>query len=411
MAISLDTFLKTLAPFYGRMWVETLDVNEDGVEVTLHCVRYRKSDKEPKCKTAFIHSEKRNRINSDLDFTRLGGWVMLFEPKNYYGYTVSCEDILIETELNYPGITKVERLWDINDLHRLAPETKYFDSVPESKVVEFIKMWRKHPELEFVWKDKDLKWHWADSRIYKLKNKQTVIKLLKKNGGNLNDALGLLKYGSEEKREKERAINRTIRKWNKELDPYHIGKQYVLKLDDYLKGQNCEVYDYRDYLELCVYFKKSLKDYGVLFPKNLMESHDRLVKLKQLKEDKKERAKLVRMEAKIKTIASHYEDMLKHLSTDVYKLAVPNSVDQFVDIGNKMKNCVGTNGYQEKMYKGDCLIVVAFKKNKPVVCVELTKKFEIRQLRGLKNQNTKPCNEVKPLINAFINQAVQCQRA
>ena len=80
--ISISDYLRTLEPFYGIRWVETIDFDqEDGLETTLWCIRYRKSDKFPVAKKAFITSENRNRVNSDLYFNHMCGWRILFEKK------------------------------------------------------------------------------------------------------------------------------------------------------------------------------------------------------------------------------------------------------------------------------------------------------------------------------------------
>lgn len=402
--ISISDYLRTLEPFYGIRWVETIDFDqEDGLETTLWCIRYRKSDKSPVAKKAFITSENRNRVNSDLYFNHMCGWRILFEKKyNSWGYCNIPMDELYETDQEAPGISKVELLWDINDLHRLIPETKYFDDVPKRAIIKFIKMWRIHPEVEYVWKDKDLQWFWSDTRIYNLKNKQQVIKIIKEHKCSLNDALGMIKYGNEERMLKERAINR----YKKLFKDYKISREHLANFDKYFSEQQLKVSDYMDYLDLCIYFRKSLKEYGVLFPRKFMETHDQLVELKKMKEEKSSIAKRKRYEKRFGDIAQKYAKLLNSLSNDTYTLAIPTTVQQFITVGNKMHNCVGTNGYDKKMYQGKCLIIVAYKKKTPVVCVELNDKFKIRQIRGKKNMDTKPCDDVKPLINMFTRKAV-----
>lgn len=401
--MTIQEFVKTLEPSRGTRFVQTLDFDsEDGLEATLWAIRFRKKDKEPLYKKAFIDSEKRRRINSDLYFSGMGGWIMLFENRTftYYG-AVHCRDELYETDSNAPGISSVERLWDINDLHNLVPETKYFDSVP-CEIIRFIKLFREYPEVEFVWKDKDLRWHWADKRIYQLKNKKLVIKMLKANGGQLNDALGIIKYKSAERMKKERAIKR----WRKKLAKYKINRENLANYDAYFEAQCIDLSDYIDYLDLCLHFRRKIGSHGVLFPREFKIQHDNLVKRKQAQENAQERKSYLKLNKRLSEIAKKYIPLAESMKKNDLALVIPTNVEQFIEVGEKLEICVGTNGYDKKMVSGQCLIMFVYKNNKPLECCELKplkgNQLKLIQLRGKDNQPSKQHEQAEKLINHFI---------
>ena len=59
---------------YGSFWVKTLELDYypgEGLSIICWAIRYRKCDKQPKVKVAFIQTEQRLEFNSDLFFTNI----------------------------------------------------------------------------------------------------------------------------------------------------------------------------------------------------------------------------------------------------------------------------------------------------------------------------------------------------
>lgn len=423
---SIEEFLQTLTEPIGSgtHYYELLTSDENGLVVRLYGIRYRNCDKEPKVKLCFEERENGEKfVNSDFYFTQMGGYNIIWEKKRtmYYGECVPMNEMYC-TEQNYPNIGRTKQLWDYNDLVYNIPEAKYLTEYPNWQIMKFIRIWRKHPEVETIYKNKQLQWLWSDTRIYKVKSKGRLINLLK-SGLSVNDALGMMKYGSKDKMLVERRTNLAARK----LKGLRVKREYLSEVEHYLKKKNSSWDIYRDYLELSKEFGRDINDRGVLFPQNLTEQHDNLVELKRekveherelerRKERRKERAKARYFDKKN---AGIFNEIIKEFTKCInkankksqdLKLVIPNSKLQFIDIGNELHNCVGVNGYDKKMIQRKCLIVAVYLNDKPVECCELkpTKKaFVIEQLRGDHNQNSEYHDNAKVLVNEFIKNCRQ----
>lgn len=423
---SIEEFLQTLTEPLGggTHYYELLTSDENGLVVRLYGIRYRNCDKEPKVKLCFEERENGERfVNSDFYFTQMGGYNIVWERKrtSYYGECVPMDE-MYDTTANYPNIGRIETLWDYNDLVYNLPEAKYLTQYPEGNIMKFIRIWRKHPEVEMIYKNKQLQWLWSDTRIYDIKDKGRFLNLVK-GGLSVNDALGMMKYGSKEKMLAERKTNIAARK----LKGLRVKREYLSEIPHYLGKGNYKWSDYRDYLELSKEFGRDINDRGVLFPQNLMTQHDNLVELKrekmerekELERRKERRSQRAKARYFDKKNAGVFNEIIKEFTKCInkankksqdLKLVIPNSKLQFVDIGNELHNCVGVNGYDKKMIDRKCLIVAVYLNDKPVECCELkpTKTaFKIEQLRGDHNQDSEYHDNAKILVNEFIKNCRQ----
>lgn len=56
---------------------------------------------------------------------------------------------------------------------------------------------------------------------------------------------------------------------------------------------------------------------------------------------------------------------------DKFEFLLPTTLNQLVDIGNRLENCVGYAGYIEKVCQGKAEIIVVYENNKVIACFEL----------------------------------------
>ncbi len=158
--------------------------------------------------------------------------------------------------------------------------------------------------------------------------------------------------------------------------------------------------NYRDYLEACKFLKLDLSDTKVLYPKNFKYWHDFYV-------NQMTSAKNTIIDQNILKQAKRY----KYLLLDLEKLVLifPSKTQDFIDEGNALHHCVGRMNYNEKMAKGESLIIFIRKKtapNNPFVTMEYNpKKKNIQQIYG--NHDEPPTAEVKNEIYNFWLPMVQ----
>lgn len=405
---------------YRTWWVKTLVLDyypDEGLSVICWAIRYRKSDKKPKVKVAYIQTEKRVEKNSDLYFGHMCGWNMLWERRRnwswYYGDAEPCDDIVSYEDAKVPHFGG-ELLFDENDVKRLVPETKYCDRLPLSSIIEFIKVFREHPGVELFLKSEKTMFLWSDTRVWNLsKEKQKAIIPYLKKGYSLNDALGLVRYGSREKMNKEREKASALRRLKKAFKgtKYKFNDEMLLEIDKYLKSQKASDWLYIDYLDMSrrLHRLKKNPSRGVLFPRDLNEQHDNMTaiisEIEAAKEAKKQEEFNNETAKAFNEILKKYGGFVREISNKVLTIKIPDNHLFLVDVGNKLDNCVGVNGYSKKMLQGKCLILVIYKDDEPVECCELlptNKSFKINQLRGKHNQDSEYHEECEHMINQFI---------
>lgn len=407
-------FAKTLHKSSGTIYAKTLDVDEEeGIEITTWALRYNKRDPEVKIKRVFIQSETRTRMNSDFYFAPQCGWRVIWERRYsaYFG-EVHPEDTLYEGEYSIPH-NSPELLFDIDNVHELLPETKYFKDLPLQTLIEFIQKWRKNKEIEFIYKNEKTQHLWSDTRIFRLtRQKQIKVLPLLKQGYSLNDALGIIKYGSEA----EMRFQRKCQESKKALKNYKFSKKIIEEITRYIIKQNTDVWMYNDYLADCKYFKRRLTARGCLFPRNFKESHDNMARMRREDELLKWEREKAKQEAREQMIIGQFEkaslELLEQfkdnlgISKDNLTLFLPMTKKDLIDIGEHLDICVGGGGYDLKVIKGTSIIIAVCMDNQFLECCELTHKrdgsLKIEQLRGKHNEASEKHDDCEQLVNQFI---------
>ena len=154
-----------------------------------------------------------------------------------------------------------------------------------------------------------------------------------------------------------------------------------------------------DYLELLKYFNKDLRNAKYVCPKNLKKEHDRLMNKKRVIQERE------RLELKKKRAKEAQKEYLKHkkkffglmFSNKEITVKVLESVQEFVEEGDKLKHCVFASEYYNKE---DSLILSARVEEQPIETIEISlSKMKIIQARGLQNQPSEYHNKILKLVN------------
>ncbi len=170
-----------------------------------------------------------------------------------------------------------------------------------------------------------------------------------------------------------------------------IKKIDIVKLYYYLKNQSVNIVEYRDYLKLAKDLGYNLKEKNVIFPKRLMEEHNRLFEKKYIIIDKSYDDKIKEVSSKL--IKNKYEDKN-------YVIYPASSVKEMLEEGKNQNNCLRT--YIEDYSNGNTEIYFMRKKsnlNKSFVTIEVKDK-KLIQAR-LKN-NLDPNEKIMKIINKWL---------
>lgn len=162
-----------------------------------------------------------------------------------------------------------------------------------------------------------------------------------------------------------------------------------------------------DYLDLLQYFHKDLRNAHYVCPKDLKKAHDRLmnkkraIQKKQAEEQRKRRA--IENEAAFKILKEKFMGL--SFSDGLILIKVLESVQEYVEEGDKLHHCVFTNNY---FSKPDSLVLSARIENEPVETIEISlKSFKILQCRGKHNQSSKYHDRIIQLMNKNIRKIKQ----
>lgn len=146
-------------------------------------------------------------------------------------------------------------------------------------------------------------------------------------------------------------------------------------------------------MEYCRYAKyvqecgEDITAFGVTMPRNFkatLEAYEERAHRKEARRLAKERKAY---NAGIKSVAEAFA-MLSRLKRHGLAVVLPMNVRQLIDEGNAMRNCIGRNGYDERIVSGKSLIVFLYKDGKPFVDIEIDREhWTVRQCYTKCNHN------------------------
>lgn len=156
--------------------------------------------------------------------------------------------------------------------------------------------------------------------------------------------------------------------------------------------------DWIDYIRFCKDLNYDLMNEFVLYPKNLVQEHDRLMGLVLAKKDKERAEKLERQKKKIKIMAKELAYKYSMEYKDLVIIA-PKNANEIIKEGQKLHHCVGS--YIDRIAEGESIVLFIRNKKelKEPYCTLEVINGEITQCRGKYNENMK--EKLKTLLERF----------
>ena len=166
--------------------------------------------------------------------------------------------------------------------------------------------------------------------------------------------------------------------------PPSIDKLALLKWCNKNDVTEMEYCRYAKYVQEC---GEDITAFGVTMPRNFkatLEAYEERAHRKEARRLAKERKAY---NAGIKSVAEAFA-MLSRLKRHGLAVVLPMNVRQLIDEGNAMRNCIGRNGYDERIVSGKSLIVFLYKDGKPFVDIEIDREhWTVRQCYTKCNHN------------------------
>lgn len=279
--------------------------------------------------------------------------------------------------------------------------------------LSYIKQYRKYPIVEMLMKLELYHLVFNEKCILLMNSNKSFCKWLFKNKDGIKDnkisfaslrvafkrGKDVVEYNSDviDKRKVAREISDSL---GKEL--YQLVKEKCKDFDRLIKYVNrVGKSNYRDYIEACKFLKLNLSDTKVLYPTKFKYWHDFYVKQMNAAKNKK-------IDQAILKQSRCFSHLLLNLKELILKF--PTKTQDFIDEGEALHHCVGRMNYNERMAKGESLIVFIRKKekpNKPYVTMEFDpKKKTIKQIYG--DHDKVPTSEVRnEIYNVWLPMAKQ----
>ena len=410
---------------------------------TIYSVKYdrpRKKGDVEKARTqlVFAGTPTRKWTSGNLLYSRLSGYFVLWDKTegrtgfvHYYGFD-PCMYKAYDNDW-IPGIANIAEKDPIEgpaELLALRNWPKYMDVTQMmndcgvNQILRYCQRFVNYPELERLQKS-GLSYLWDSNYILnsKPKAKKRLLTYIKNNIVDIrarHPEIGFILAAMR------RGMTIAQYEWQQVVDAvdgvlcgvngYFMHEQ-AAEVAKYLQKQNGGPIHYRDYLEASAKIGRNLDDRGVLFPKDFC---------KQFDEIQKTIAEMEKAEA-TKRLALLNDALAKKKLKDVivkggFRIVVPSSYEELVDLGNKLHNCVGTCGYGERMADGSILILAVYKDGNPLSCVEVAMPGTVNnslhreyasptvvQNRG--DHNKSVSDEVKVAVQTYVTRFKRAYKA
>ncbi|WP_372934480.1 PcfJ domain-containing protein [Mariniphaga sediminis] len=194
------------------------------------------------------------------------------------------------------------------------------------------------------------------------------------------------------------------------LNNYHAGRGGVSRYWSSVKicmRNKYRVKDasmYFDYLDALNFFHKDLRNAHYVCPKNLKKAHDYYVDKRrraiEKQEEEEKRKKAIENTRTFVQLKQPYFGIA--FSKGELNIKVLESIEEYMEEGDKLHHCVFTNEYY---LKPDSLVLSARINDEPVETIEVSlDDFSILQARGRNNLPTKHHDKIVELVNKGIPQ-------
>jgi len=343
-------------------------------------------------------------VNTDLEFTAMHGYSVLFEDRYYYGYKTEVKNEMVKSTFE-PNISTIIK-WDDDDTFYFLPNGKYLLSVNIRDRYKLAKAMAKNPKIEQVYKDETTRCVAFNSKFWKLgEAKRKKVVGFMRQGYSFQDALGMIKFGNEREMASKRLHQRAMR--NMSFLPKEFRdeayKRVLEATTDYDRRSFLDMYE--DYIELLEYFNMEKTRENVI-PRNVQDAHDSLLtakrEIREAERRKKEEEELKMSKPLMEAISNHYLNLLA--KDGDLSIEIPNSQSYLVNISDALHNCVGRcSRYGQDMRNGKLLIAIVMENGKPLECCNINlDRMRIDELRGDRNYPSTRHDECEKLINVFL---------
>lgn len=342
----------------------------DGKEITSDLCEYGR-------KIYNNHFEEKYEIINDHLLNYLGGLSIIHDGEELNGnwkYFNSYYKSLGNCLIYYPGnIKKILKntIWEYSHLWILAKKEEYFDiSYLMRNYTDSIELLIKLKLYKLALCPKTFSKKGSFEKRFGLD--KTFLPYMQKHNLNLNQ-LYVLRYSKI----KDIRLIKFYEDFNiQRLENYKVDLK-KLKLRTNIDKYNFE--EYVDYLRMSNVLGYDLKDSNVLFPKDIIEAHNRVLKLYKMKKDKK--------------INDKIKQRFKSLKNNIYKnekyvIFPAKDMETMIDESKQQNNCVKT--YCEDYANKVCDIYFMRLVNNPrksLVTVEVINNKVVQQ-RTKNNQDT-----------------------
>lgn len=402
--MTLEDKLKEKAINYNK-FASYLEYDSKNKEFIKHVYAFKQTSKKWYCQEVYRESESGKACGKNYWYCNYGqacGMHAVWKDScNYYGANFYQEKFI---EYDKPDCNSNRfYCYELNTIEEIIANDlslKYCKWDRNVNLFEYIKIYRKYPIVEmlitlklyrlvlnekcldYMTKNKSFcKW------LYQYKDKISNIsfQVLKQSFLNGKDPK---KYDNELSLKKSfaREISNRIGTEAYKLIKKHICFERLINYIDNVGGRN-----YGDYIIAANYFELNFKDTKVLYPDNFKHWHDYYTnRIKTIKN--------ALIDKKIAKQATKYKKLEQYVNG--LALILPTKTQDFIDEGKALNHCVGKMGYNEKMAKGESLILFVRDEKeieKPLYTLEFSPKTKsIRQFYG--NHDTVPDEQARHII-------------
>lgn len=306
----------------------------------------------------------------DYDESDFGKWEWM--PKIGIRYNILNLDILKDTQYKYCGYSGVGEFLEYIRLWIKYPETEYLGKMgirPSVKLLQKAKKDKGFAKYLKKVSESDDKWYGVNTMIFAYDN-----------GISLENADKFC-YEMASARRKMRGMT--------SIQQAELDYKKVLQ---YCDKQKCTLYAYDDYIRACIGIGLDLNDTKNSFPKEFRRMHDlrsNQWSSKQTKGKSKEFKKAAKLYKKFE------------ISNKKYTILIPDGIRDLQKEGKELDHCVGKMGYDKKMIKGISFIAFVRKSKKPDVPF-VTVEYGIQDKKVLQcygYKDSKPQQEVIDFVD------------
>lgn len=308
---------------------------------------------------------------------------------------------------------------DIKNILKKYPNFKFLYEKNKNKILNnqflfyVLQLWIKNPEIEILF-DMNLHQIALNKSFYKLneKKRKEILNFYKQNKNSkfhnlpLSEVQKIVKYKISKKEYEE------FEQWQYSTSQKsYVNFAYLKKVKNHYPNMSDGelVRYYYDYLQLLKQTNHDKKDPYWLYPKKLIDFHDKVLQevneIKALKElqrkketEEKERTKFTRYLDVVKPLFKYKEEV------EGYNIFIPETIEQWLDQAEKLHQCFVRANYMERVCEKKCvLIFIQDIQNNPIATCEILPSGKIGQFYTdeLDRSNCRPSEELKQIFNQW----------